>query len=198
MAENKYLNEEKYQKAEKSITLVAILILAIGLCIGGFLIYKGVAKPETSKVEDLKVQLENKKSELEAKGIKFSNTAEYSDGEEYDLKIITNALDPSFNNCAFDEYKNNSITKEYCVAKNSTSDFASTGSIMLGVFICIATCMISGSVFIFAKQRHIVAFRAQQVMPVAKEGIDEIAPTIGNAAGEIAKGIKKGLEGKDK
>lgn len=198
MAENKYLNEEKYLKAEKSITLVAILILAIGLCIGGFLIYKGVAKPETSKVEDLKVQLENKKSELEAKGIKFSNTAEYSDGEEYDLKIITNALDPSFNNCAFDEYKNNSITKEYCVAKNSTSDFASTGSIMLGVFICIATCMISGSVFIFAKQRHIVAFRAQQVMPVAKEGIDEIAPTIGNAAGEIAKGIKKGLEGKDK
>ena len=198
MAENKYLNEEKYLKAEKSITLVAILILAIGLCIGGFLIYKGVAKPETSKVEDLKVQLENKKSELEAKGIKFSNTAEYSDGEEYDLKIITNALDPSFNNCAFDEYKNNSITKEYCVAKNSTSDFASTGSIMLGVFICIATCMISGSVFIFAKQRHIVAFRAQQVMPVAKEGIDEIAPTIGNAAGEIAKDIKKGLEGKDK
>lgn len=198
MAENKYLNEEKYQKAEKSITLVAILILAIGLCIGGFLIYKGVAKPGTSKVEDLKVQLENKKSELEAKGIKFSSTTEYSDGEEYDLKIITNALDPNFDNCAFDEYKNNSITKEYCVAKNSTGEFASTGSIMLGVFICIATCMISGFVFIFAKQRHIVAFQAQQVMPVAKEGIDEIAPTIGNAAGEIAKGIKKGLEDEDK
>ena len=198
MAENKYLNEEKYQKAEKSITLVAILILVIGLCIGGFLIYKGVAKPGTSKVEDLKVQLENKKSELEAKGIKFSSMAKYSDGEEYDLKIITNALDPSFDYCAFDEYKNNSITKEYCTAKNSTGDFASKGSMILGVFICIATCMISGFVFMFAKQRHIVAFQAQQVMPIAKEGIDEIAPTIGNAAGEIAKGIKKGLEDEDK
>lgn len=198
MAENKYLNEEKYQKAEKSITLVAILILVIGLCIGGFLIYKGVAKPGTSKMEDLKVQLENKKNELEAKGIKFDSTAEYSDGEEYDLKIITNALDPSFDHCAFDEYKNNSITKEYCTAKNSTGDFANIVSIMLGVFICIATCMISVFVFIFAKQRHIVAFQAQQVMPVAKESIDEIAPTIGNAAGEIAKGIKKGLEDEDK
>ena len=198
MAENKYLNEEKYQKAEKSITLVAILILVIGLCIGGFLIYKGVAKPGTSKVEDLKVQLENKKSELEAKGIKFSSMAKYSDGEEYDLKIITNALDPSFDYCAFDEYKNNSITKEYCTAKNSTGDFANIVSIMLGVFICIATCMISVFVFIFAKQRHIVAFQAQQVMPVAKESIDEIAPTIGNAAGEIAKGIKKGLKDEDK
>ena len=102
MAENKYLNEEKYQKAEKSITLVAILVLVVGLCIGGFLIYKGVAKPGTSKVEELKVQLETKKSELEAKGIKFSNFTKYSDGEAYDLKIITNALDPSFNHCAFD------------------------------------------------------------------------------------------------
>lgn len=193
MAENKYLNEEKYQKAEKSITLVAILVLVVGLCIGGFLIYKGVAKPGTSKVEELKVQLETKKSELESKGVKFNTFAKYSDGEEYNLKIITKALDPSFDNCAFDEYKNNSITKEYCAAKNSTGDFASTGSIMFGSFICIATCMVSGFIFMIAKRRHILAFQAQQVMPIAKEGIDEMAPTIGNAAGEIAKGLKKGL-----
>ena len=31
-------------------------------------------------------------------------------------------------------------------------------------------------------------------MPVAKEGIDEMAPTIGEAAGKIAKGVKKGLD----
>ena len=193
MMENKYLNEEKYQKTEKTITLVAILVLVIGLCIGGFLIYKGVAKPGTSKVEELKVQLETKKSELEAKGIRYNRFANYTDGEVYDLKIITNALDPSFNNCAFDEYKNNSITKEYCSFKNSIGDFASSGFIMFGAFICLVTCMISGFIFMTAKQRHIIAFHAQQVMPVAKEGINEMASTIGNAAGEIAKGIKKGL-----
>ena len=198
MAENKYLNEEKYQKAEKSITLVAILVLVVGLCIGGFLIYKGVAKPGTSKVEELKVQLEAKKSELESKGVKYNEFAKYSDGEEYELKIITKALDPSFPNCEFDEYKNNSITKEYCAAKNSTGDFASTGSTMFGASICIATCMISGFIFMVAKRRHILAFQAQQVMPVAKEGIDEMAPTIGKAAGEIAKGIKKGLNDDEK
>lgn len=198
MAENKYLNEEKYQKAEKSITLVAILVLVVGLCIGGFLIYKGFAKPGTAKVEELKTVLETKKSELESKGVKFSVFSKYSDGEAYDLKIITKALDPSFDNCAFDEYKNNSITKEYCAAKNSTGDFASSGSIMTGAFICIATCMISGSIFMFAKRRHILAFQTQQVIPVAKEGIDEMAPTIGNVAGEIAKGIKKGLSDDEK
>ena len=194
--ENKFLNEEKYQKAEKTMVSVAILLLIIGLGLGGFLIYKGIAKPGTSKVETLKVQLETKKSELEAKGVRFSNFAKYSDGEEYDLKIITNALDPSFNHCAFDEYKNNSITKEYCSAKNSTGNSASSSSIMFGTFICIAACMISGFIFITAKQRHIVAFHAQQIMPVTKEGIDEMTPTIGKVAGEIAKNIKKGLNDK--
>lgn len=56
------MNEEGYKKTEKGITLIAILILFIGLSIGGFLIYKGVFKPSTSKVEELKIQLENKKS----------------------------------------------------------------------------------------------------------------------------------------
>ena len=193
MAENKYLNEEKYQKTEKSLTLIAFLILIVGLSIGGFLIYRGVAKPGTAKVEKLRVQLEAKKSELESKGVKYSSYTKYTDGESYDLKIITQALDPSFNRCGFDEYKNNSITKEYCAAKNRTGDFASKALIMIGIFICIATCMFSGFLFLASKGRQIYAFGAQQVMPVAKEGVDEMAPTIGKAAGEIAKGIKKGI-----
>ena len=42
MDEKKYLNEEKYQKTEKGITVFAILILVVGLFIGGFLIYRGI------------------------------------------------------------------------------------------------------------------------------------------------------------
>ena len=198
MTENKYLNEEKYQKTEKSITLVAILVLVVGLCIGGFLIYKGVVKPGTSKVEELKVVLETKKNELESNGVKFDHDTEYSDGEAYDLKIITEALDPSFDYCSFDEYENNSITKEYCAAKNGVGEFASKSSLMIGAFVCIATCMISGFIFTVAKRRHILAFQTQQAMPVVKEGIDAMAPTIGNVAGEIAKGIKKELSDDEK
>lgn len=198
MAENKYLNEEKYKKAEKTISLIAILVLVIGLCVGGFLIYKGIAKPGISKVESLKIELENKKRELEAKGIKYNNFAKFTDGEVYDLKIITDALDPSFSHCSFDEYKENSLTKEYCAAKNSTGDFASSVFIGIGGFICFVSCMIAFSIFSFAKRRHILAFTAQQVMPVAKESMDEMAPTVGNFAGEIAKGIKKGLKDDEK
>ena len=37
------------------------------------------------------------------------------------------------------------------------------------------------------------AYTTQQVMPVAQEGIEKMAPTIGSAAKEIAKGIKQGI-----
>ena len=42
-------------------------------------------------------------------------------------------------------------------------------------------------------KREIAAFKAQQNMPVAQEGIEKMAPTIGNAAGEIAKGVSSSI-----
>ena len=197
MNENTYLNEEKYRRTERTIIWFAALLLIIGLSAGGYLIYRGIAKPGTVKVEELKAVLVEKKSELEAKGVRYNTFAKYTDGETYDLKIITDALDPSFDHCAFDEYRSNPLTADYCKAKNSISEYASTTSIMLGAFISIASLMISGAIFAMAKRRQILAYQIQQVMPVAKEAIDEMTPTAGSSAGkiaeEVARGIKKGL-----
>lgn len=48
------------------------------------------------------------------------------------------------------------------------------------------------------KGREISAFFAQQQIPVAKEGIEKMAPSVGVAAKEIAKGIKEGLKDEEK
>ena len=69
-----------------------------------------------------KENLEEKRENLEKKGIKYSTFATYNDGEKYDLKIITEALDPSFNYCSFDEYKGNDLTSTYCSLSNQTDD----------------------------------------------------------------------------
>ena len=69
-----------------------------------------------------KENLEEKRENLEKKGIKYSTFATYNDGEKYDLKIITEALDPSFNYCSFDEYKSNDLTSTYCSLSNQTDD----------------------------------------------------------------------------
>ena len=54
-----------------------------------------------------------------------------------------------------------------------------------------------GIVLIISHRRGIAAYTTQQVMPVAQEGINKMAPTIGNAAKEIAKGIKEGINEAD-
>ena len=123
---NKYLNEEKYKRNERTIIILAVLLLIIGLSLGGFLIYNWVTKLGTAKVGKLNVEPEKKNGELETKNLKYVLGVEYIDGK-----------------------------------------------------------------FMIAKRRSIYAFQVQQVMPVAKEEINEIAPTLGNAAGEIAKSVKK-------
>lgn len=88
---------------------------------------------------------------------------------------------------------------------NSASNTISKGKYVpfyiFGVFIIIASCMISFAIFMFAKKREITAFTVQQTMPLAKEGIEKMAPTIGSAVGtvgkEIAKGIKEGINEAD-
>lgn len=212
-----------------------------------------------------KKNLEAKKSELQSKGIKYDAFAKYDEGESYDLKIVTKALDPSFDNCAFDEYKNNSLTSKYCLLSNDGDEYSeelnvinkvldstfnycafdeyknnvliskycsyaveldefndfnrrfdsvgSTPFYMIGAFVIIASCMIAGSIYMISKRREILAFSVQQVMPVAQEGVEKMAPTVANVgktiakemapvygdiAKEISKGIKEGLKDDEK
>ena len=80
---------------------------------------------ESKRDEALRVEkqnLENKKQELISKGIKYNNSTKYDDGESYSLKIITNVLDPSFDYCAFNEYKNNGLTKNYCLLSSNKDE----------------------------------------------------------------------------
>jgi hypothetical protein len=198
------LNEERFQKNQKAVTLVAIIVLIIGLCLGVGLIISGKNKATTKTTTEVsttslaeeKTKLETRKTELKAKGITASSN--YEDGEAYELYLITKALDPSFSWCEFDEYKNSSVTSSYCKAykvqndatnNDDTSKYEAEPYYMFGAFVIIATLMISGSIFVFAKRRSIMAFEAQQVMPVAQEGIEKMAPTIGKAGAEIAKGM---------
>ena len=150
------------------------------------------------------------------------------------IDVIENALDESFDHCAFDSAKNNNYTSSYCSLKNELK--AKNGEIYLldnkytdfnkkfesekyvpfyivGGFILILSIMISGSIYMMTKRREIAAFSVQQMMPIAQEGIEKMAPSVGKAgasiakemaptygqiAKEISKGIKEGLKGEEK
>ena len=52
----------------------------------------------------------------------------------------------------------------------------------------------SGSIYMIAKRREILAFSTQQVMPVVKEGIEKMTPTVSKSVEEITRSVKKGLK----
>lgn len=199
MLKEELLNEGKFQKTKNKLRIIILVVWLIFIALGIFLIYKGLGNNSSDKLLSIENKLKEQKESLEASGLKYNTFATYSDGDLYNLKIITEVLDPSFSYCSFDEYKNNSITSEYCSLKNSNSSFAKTSFLMFGGFIIIASSMFCGVLYLsIIKRREIMAYTVQQVMPVAKEGIDKISPTIakatGNIAKEVTKGIKEGLK----
>lgn len=128
--------------------------------------------------------------------------------EEKDLSVINGVLNDAEFDCKFDGGKNKK-TSTYCslitqLEKTSNSfnksfdSFSSFPFYMLGGFSILASCMIAFSIYMVTKRREIMAFTTQQVMPVAQEGMDKMAPTIGNVAKEITKGIKEGLKDEEK
>ena len=224
MSYKEYLNEKKYQDNNKKISNIAKLILFGGILIGGALIVFGITKSNENKelyseenrqkeitrieneIEKEKYNLEDKKYTLIGKGVTYDAFTEYDDGESYDLKIITKALDPSFNNCAFDEYKNNNLTKKYCSLKSELSKVNSfnyefemrknsSKSIpfyMFGAFIIISSCMFSFGINMITKRREILSYTMQQVMPVQEEVMEKMTPSLKEVAKEITKGINEG------
>ena len=76
----------------------------------------------------------------------------------------------------------------------------SDNAMLMGILGAPGFLMIPIGIFlkVTSHMREISAFTTQQQMPVAKEGIEKMAPSVGVAAKEIAKGVKEGLKDEDK
>lgn len=65
---------------------------------------------------------------------------------------------------------------------------------LLFFFSFVFGIMLPAMLFGTAYKREIGAFTIQQEMPVKQETIEKMAPSVGEAAGTVAKDIKKGLK----
>lgn len=205
MEKKEYLNEEVFQKTKKKIISIAVAVLMCGILLGGGLITLGIIKANTvdsksNKRSEEVIQTEidtlnNELSLLRSKLIKEFESNSFSE-EYYKLQNEVSQKQRKIENLEDELWK---ASSGYNSTISSMSKSKSIPFYMFGVFIIIVSGMISLSIYLFAKSREITAFTTQQVMPIAKEGLDKIAPTVGNAAKEIAKGITAGIEeGKNK
>lgn len=215
MEKKEYLSEEKFQKSKKKITIIALVVLMLGVLAGGSLIAMGLTK--NYKVNNVypkeivkkEAELNTKKTELENQiqptvdeinkllRVPFEgfNEAYYERQDKVaQLKKTIAPVQKQINeiNDYFDMgmCHNANITMEVCALKEYNT-FDSIPLFMIGAFIVIASGMFAGTIFMIAKGRDILAFGTQQTMPVVQEGMEKMAPTIGKAAGTIA---KEGIE----
>jgi hypothetical protein len=84
--------------------------------------------------------------------------------------------------------------------ENEKGVLSGMGFFAIGSFMSVFSFAIfaaGGMCLMVAHRREITAYTTQQVMPIAKEGAEEMAPAAGKVAEEITKGVKKGLNKKD-
>ena len=206
MENKKYLNEEKYQKISKKLFSIGVGIIVFGVVVAVIIaIPKIDFGPKVSKEElqqelaQLKPTLQKRYNELELSG--FEESWDYKNEEGYEMALIDIALDPSNSTCEHSSrYSDNDTTREYCKIKAQIYEYdrpqMDGGSLFIIVpsLMVLMPCLAIGAMLILtSKRREVNAFIVQQHMPIAKEGIEKMAPSAGVAAKEIAKGIKEGL-----
>lgn len=223
MESEEYLNEEKYQQTKSKISILGTIFCLLFILLGVGLISLGVYNiikyndKEELKIEEnnlLKIkeefqtkiepiEQEIKKLEREpftgfdeeyyARKDKIEELTESISEEIYTITLISRALDKGFNYCAFDEYQDNEYTSNYCNYRY-ISPIKYMFFIIPGIFCLMVGLILSISLFATLKRREMLAFVTQQTMPVAQEGIEKMAPTLGKVAEEISKGIKNGMK----
>lgn len=223
METEEYLNEEKYQKTKNKISIVGTIFCLIFIVFGSGLISLGVYNiikyndKEELKIEEnnllkLKSEIQQKIEPVEqkikklereqftgfndeyyARKDKIEELTESISEENYTITLITKALDKGFNYCAFDEYSDSEYTENYCNYRY-TSPTKYMFFIMPGIFSLMVGLILTISLFATLKRREMLAFMTQQTIPIAQEGIEKMAPTLGKVAEEVSKGIKKGIK----
>ena len=191
------LNKKKYQKTKSKISIVALIVFLIGVSIGGFLIGTGMKKQHELNTDETPAKTR----------VILQNEIDQVNSDMASLKGKQNA-----------EFKANGLSEEYYKMENeirklerrvldldseiwnlkySSSTSANTMKYIpfyvFGGFIIVLTLMVSGFIYTFAKRREIFAFTAQQVMPVAQEGIEKMAPSVGIAGNEVMKNMAEGI-----
>ena len=204
---DEYLNENKYKKASGSLFFVGIGIIIIGIVAFLFLFIPKIKKTDsTNKVElqqklnALRPGLEEKYNALKEKGV--TESFDYKNKEGYEMYLIDIALDPTYGKCEHSgSYSDNDITREYCSIKAEIYDidhaFHNDSIIpaLVPALMALMPCLAIGTMLIMvSKQRQILAYQAQSVLPVAKEVVEDVAPTMGKAAGKAFKELKPTMQ----
>lgn len=175
MEQEKFLSEEKYQETNKKVNNTSKILLTIGiilLVVGVIITITGFVNFNKTR-NNMMNSFNNSASNMFDS---FNNSIDNDDGREF-----------------VDSMKESATS----ITVSSNNSFNSVMLIGLGGFISVAgfALIIAGGVMAYiAHRREITAYTTQQTMPIKNETINNITPTVADAAGTIAKSVSQGFE----
>ena len=208
--EKELLNEEKYEKSKKKITIISLVVFIITLLVGCSLIALGIIKTNTSKKDAEKINQERYNAAYQESQNQIAQAEQRLKEIASEKEALNLQYDAKEQECdSLDKFagdwfsKVNQCEREASRIKSKINDLDTEErklnnknynvyydkveaknyiplSVFGGVIIFIGG-IISLSIYLMAKRRDISAFAIQQSMPLAQEAISKMAPTIGDA-----------------
>lgn len=175
MEQEKFLSEEKYQETNKKVNNTSKILLTIGiilLVVGVIITITGFVNFNKTR-NNMMNSFNNSASNMFDS---FNNSIDNDDGREF-----------------VDSMKESATS----ITVSSNNSFNSVMLIGLGGFISVAgfaLIIAGGGMTYMAHRREITAYTTQQTMPIKNETINNITPTVADAAGTIAKSVSQGFE----
>ncbi len=217
--EKEYLNEENYQKAKKKIKGIAITIFVIGLVISSIFFVTGALKQqkvkkendtsyqqalkekdEEKKVDEQRLlaipktieELTSKKNQLtqEMSSLDMTDSTWFSKVNQYQSEI--SSLEGKISELEMEKF--NLQNKNYTVFHQKNMSMSHVIFYSLGGMTLFLSLMIALMIYFISKRREILAFGIQQTLPLAKEGMEKVTPTVIKTTKELAKGITEGIK----
>ena len=223
-----FLNEESYQRTKKVLIVLGIIAILVPAVLSyiffikpGLDIYKEAENYSIPTEEEIQTQedeinaeydglleeLEMKYDELETE-IEAKYTKEMGDDGWFDEQSTKNdeifELNKQYGSDKIDLESERSDelfeTESVTVAelKQDEMKFPGTQKLIIGGIIAFAGIVAGIALLAVAFGRNVLGFKVQQTMPIAQEGVEKMAPSVGNLAKEVTKGVKEGLQEEDK
>lgn len=218
MTQNKHLTEENYNRINKKLKTISLVILIVGVLAGGASIAFGAIKSsEAKRINEERAAAALAESEAAVaaakerlSGIeteKASLESEYNAKQQECGSLDMRASDwyTAVNQCHREassiESKISDLEMEQFKLENANYKVSYDLELpekyivfyIIGAFCIGAGLVTSLVIFLITKRRAIWAYGIQSTMPVNKEAIEGYTPTAAKAAGDIAGSVAEGI-----
>ena len=218
IVQNQYLTEENYNKANKKIKKISLVVFVTGLIVGSGLIIFGLIKSNeaerineeraaaaAAEVEAKTAETKNRLSEIEVELAALNTKLEAKEQECDSIPMSSASWFEDSSKCSREassirtEITNLDLEQftldntHHTVVYDKERPEIYVLFYVLGSFAILAGSGTALIIYLITKRRALRAYGIQSTMPVNQEAVKSYTPTVAEAAGQVAGSVAEGI-----